>query len=72
MDRQNEKCSCTRESGGRKNIAVTDKEEEKKLAVPLDKKELSAEGCSRKNGKREEGSRQKILADRQHHDKLTV
>ena len=33
-----------------------DKEEEKKLAGPLAKKELSAEGCSRRNGKWEEGS----------------
>ena len=47
MDRQNKKCSCARESGGRKNNAGTDKEEEKKLAGPLAKKELPAEGCSR-------------------------
>ena len=38
-----------------------DKEEEKKLAGPLTKKELPAEGCSRRNGKREEGSRQKKI-----------
>ena len=43
MDRQNKKCSCARKSGRRKNDAGTDKEEEKKLAGPLVKKELSAE-----------------------------
>ena len=32
----------------KKNNAGTDKEEEKKLAVPLAKKELPAEGCSRR------------------------
>ena len=53
MDRQNIKCSCARKSGRRKNNAGTDKEE-KKLAVPLAKKELSAEGCSRRNGKGKE------------------
>ena len=31
------------------------KEEEKNLAGPLARKELPAEGCSRRNGKREEG-----------------
>ena len=45
MDRQNKKCSCARKSGRRKNHAGTDKEEEKKLAEPLAKKELPAEGC---------------------------
>ena len=40
MDRQNKKCSCARKSGGRKNNAGTDKEEEKKLAGTLAKKEL--------------------------------
>ena len=45
MDRQYKKCSCARNSGRRKNNAGTDKEEEKKLAGPLAKKELSAEGC---------------------------
>ena len=34
-------------SGRRKNNAGTDKEEEKKLAGRLAKKELPAEGCSR-------------------------
>ena len=54
----------------RKNNAGTDKEEKKKLAGPLVKKELTAEGCSRRNGKRENGSRQnKILDDKQYHDK---
>ena len=72
MDRQNKKCSCARKSG-RKNNAGTDKEEEKKLAEPLAKKELPAEGCSRRNGKWEEGLQQKkILNDRQHHDKWVV
>ena len=47
MDRQNKKCSCARKSGRRKNNAGTDKEEEMKLAGPLAKKELPAEGCSR-------------------------
>ena len=46
MDRQNKKCSCSRKSVRRKNNSVTDKEEEKKLAGTLAKKELSAEGCS--------------------------
>ena len=70
MDRQNKKCSCARHSGRRKYNTGTDKEEEKKLAVPLAKKELSAEGCSRRNGKREEISRQKMISDdRQHYDK---
>ena len=52
MDRQNKKCSCTRKSGRMKNNAGTDKEEEIKLARPLAKKELPAEGCFRRNGKR--------------------
>ena len=48
MDRQNKKrCSCARKSRIRKNNAGTDKEEGKKLAGPLAKKELPAEGCSR-------------------------
>ena len=47
MDRQNKKCSSARKSGIRKNNAGTDKEEEKKMAGPLAKKRLSAEGCSR-------------------------
>ena len=55
MDRQNRKCSSARKSGGRKNNAGTDKEEEKKLAGPLAKKELPTKGCSRRNGKWEEG-----------------
>ena len=73
MDRQNKKCSCARKSGRRKNNTGTDKEEEKKLAGPLAKKELPAEGFSRMNGKREESSRQKkILNNGQHYDKWTV
>ena len=68
MDRQNKNCSRATKSGRRKNNAGTDKEEEKKLAGPLGKKELPAEGCSRRNG--EEGSRQKKISDdRQHYDK---
>ena len=59
IDRHIKKCSCATKSGRRKNNAGTDKEEEKKLAGLLDKKELPAEGCSRRNGKREEGSQQK-------------
>ena len=47
MDRQNKKCSCARKSGRRKNNPETDKEEEKKLAGPLTKKELPVQGCSR-------------------------
>ena len=73
MERQNKKCSCARKSGRRKNNAVTDREEESKLAEPLAKKEVPTEGCCRRNGKREEGSRQKKISDdRQHHDKWTV
>ena len=52
--RQNKKCSCARKSGRRKNNVGIDKEEEKKFARPLAKKELSAEGCSKMNGKRVE------------------
>ena len=66
MDRQNKKLSCARKSGRRNNNAGTDKEEEKKLAGPLTRKELPTEGCSRKNGKREV-SRQKKLSDNRHH-----
>ena len=73
MDRQNKKCGCARKSGRRKNNAGTDKKEGNKLAGPLAKKELPADGFSRRNGKREEGSRpKKISDDRQHHDKWTV
>ena len=71
--RQNKKCSCARKSGRRKNNAGTDKEEGKKLAGPLAKKELPTEGCSRRYGKWEESSRQKKISDdRQHYDKWTV
>ena len=49
-DRQNKKCSYARKCGRRKNNARTDKEEEKKLAASLAKKELPAEGCSSRNG----------------------
>ena len=56
------KCSA-RKSGRRKNNAGTNKEEGKKLAGPLAKKELPAEICLRRNGKREECSRQKKILD---------
>ena len=56
-----------------KNNARTDKEEEKKLAGPLVKEELPAEGCSRRYGKWKESSRQKKISDdRQHYDKWIV
>ena len=51
MDRQSKKCSCARKSGRRKNNAETDKEEVKKLAGPLAKKELPAERSSTRYGK---------------------
>ena len=72
MDRQNKKFSCARKSGRRKNNAGIDKEEENKLAGPLTKKELPAEGCSRRYGKWEESSRQKKISDDKHYDKWTV
>ena len=73
MDRQNKKCSCARKSGRRYNNAGTDEEVEKKLAGPLAKKEVPAEGCSRRYGKWVESSRQKKISDdRQHRDKWTV
>ena len=73
MERQDKQCSCGIKTGRRKNNAGTDREEENKLTWPLSKKELCAEGCSRRNGKREESSRhKKISNDRQHYDKLTV
>ena len=73
MDRQSEQCSCARKSGRSKNNAGTNKEEKKKLVGPLVKKEQPAEGCSRRNGKREESLRQKKISNkRQHYDKWTV
>ena len=52
---------------------VGGKEREKKLAGPLAKKELPSEGCSRRNAKREESSRQKKISDdRQNYGKWTV
>ena len=72
MDKQNKKCSFARKSGRRKNNGGTSKEEKKELAGIRIKKKLSAEGCSRRNGKREEGSGQKISHDRHHCDKWTV
>ena len=71
MDRQNKKCSCVRKSVRWKKNAGSDKEEEKKLAESLAKNEVPAEGCFRRNGKREESSRQKKSDDR-HYDKWTV
>ena len=61
MDRQNKKCSCARKSGRRKNNAGTDKEEEKKLAGSLAKKELPAEGMV--NGKKIRGRRKYQMID---------
>ena len=58
---------CARKSGRRMNNAGTDKQEEKKLAGPLAKKELPAEGCSRRYGKWEESSRQKKISDDRQH-----
>ena len=46
----------------RKYNTGTDKEEEKKLAVLLSKKELPAEGYSRRNDTREDFSRQKEIS----------
>ena len=63
MDRKNMNCSCARKRGRMKNNAGSDKEEENKLAGPLNKKELSSQGCSARNVKREEGSRQKKISD---------
>ena len=60
MDGKNKKFSCARKSGKRKNNAVRDKEEE--LVGPLAKKKLSAEGCCRMKGKREEISREKNIS----------
>ena len=59
IDRNNKKCSCVRKSGRRKNDAGTDKEEEKKLAGPLAKKE----GCSRRNDKQVHGRRRYQMID---------
>ena len=73
MDRQNKECTNTRKSGRRKNNTGTDKEEEKKLAGPLAKKELLAEGCSRRNDKREASKWQKMISDdKQHYDEWNV
>ena len=72
MDRQNKKCSCAGNNGRRKSNVGTDKEAEKILTGPLARKELPAKGCYTRNGKREEGSWQKISDDTEHHDKWTV
>ena len=55
--------SWARKSGRRMNNAGTDKEDEKKLAGPLPKKELPTEGCCRRYGKWEESLRQKKISD---------
>ena len=73
MDRQNKTMQVCQKEWKKKKNAGTDKEEEKKLAGPLAKKELPAEECSRGSGKREEGSRQKKISDdRQHYDEWTL
>ena len=72
MDRQNKTCSCARKSGRKRNNARSDKEEENNLTRTLAKKELPAEGCSRRYGKWEESSRQEISDDRQYYDIWTV
>ena len=59
MDRQSKNCSCARKSGRRKNNAATDKEEEKKLAGPLAKKKLPAEGMV--NEKKVRGRRNQMI-----------
>ena len=69
MDRQNKKCSWAIKRRIKKNNAETDKKEEKKLAGPLVKKELPAEGRSRRNGKRRQ---EKISDDRQYYGKWTI
>ena len=61
IDRQNKYCISARKSARKKSNAGTDREEEKKLAGPLAKTELTAEGCSRRNGKWEERSQQKKM-----------
>ena len=61
IDGQNKECSCARKSERRKNKAGTDKEEEKKLAGPLAKKELPAEGMV--NGKKVRGRRRYPMID---------
>ena len=58
-----------KKSRRRKKITGTDKEEKKKLAGPLAKKELPAEGCSIRYGKREKSSMEKKISDDRHHDK---
>ena len=61
------KCNCARRVGdGRIMLELIKRGG--KLAEPLAKKQLSAEGSSRRNGKREESSRhKKISDDRQHY-----
>ena len=65
IHKQNKRCSCARRSGRRKNNAGTDKEEEKKLAGPLAKNELPAEGCleGMVNGKKVRGRRRYQMVD---------
>ena len=63
MESQNKKCSCAGKSGRRKKKTGIDKEEENKLSEPLGKKELPAEGCSRRNdrGKKVRGRRYQMI-----------
>ena len=63
MDRQNKKCSCVGKNGRWNNNAGTEKVEENKLSKPQVKKEVPAEGCSRRYGKWEECSGQKKISD---------
>ena len=60
MDRQNKKCSCTGKSWRRKNDTGTDKEEEKKLAGPLAKKDALEDMV---NGKKVRGKRRYQMID---------
>ena len=72
IERYNKKCSCARKNGRRKNNAGTDKEEENKLAGPLAKKELPAEGCSRTTFLKLFWSEDHFLSQNSSADHLTV
>ena len=73
MDAQSKNAVVLKRVEERRRVLKLNKEEEKKMTGPLAKKELPAEGCSRRNGKREVNSRQKKISDdRQHYDKWTV
>ena len=60
MDRQN---TVVLERVGEGRIMLELIKEENKLPGPLAKKELPAEACSRRNGKREESSWRKNISD---------